>query len=215
MLPTRPFANTSQPRLERLRGTSVLEVAERSREAAADFLKGTGLGWGRRELAGWLVGPYRRATKWAEVGAHPSAAPTARDVEPVAVERLLLTARERIIEMLGTTASDWRSYEFPRRAIESGLVINVKDDMTIAGYIPTSHASMRLVDRVASLFIADYLTRPGDYDDLSLCDECGEISFAWARTHHRYCEAIPFASGIVSRCDEDAPRLTSRGMGAL
>jgi hypothetical protein len=130
---------------------------------------------------------------------------------------MLLTARERLIEMLGTCCREWRTFDFPRRAVESGLVVNVQDELTVTGYIPTSHASMRLFDRVASLFIADYLTRPRDYDDLALCDECGEISFAWAPKHHRYCEAIPFSSGVVPRYDEDAPpltRLTNRGLGA-
>jgi len=213
MFPTRPFANTSSPRALRLEGTSILEVAEHSRVAAVAFLAGTAFGWGRRELATWLLGPYRQATAFAEATLGEPAQPTTRFTEPLAVERVLLTARERVIEMLSTRANEWHSFEFARKAIDAGLVLNVQDRLAVTGYIPATHPSMRLYDRVASLFIADFLTRPRDYEDILLCDECGELSFPWASSHHRYCEAIPFTSAIVPRHDAEAPRRTSRGLG--
>jgi hypothetical protein len=57
---------------------------------------------------------------------------------------------------------------------------------------------MSLVDRVAALIAADYLTRPRDYSTVSICDDCGAISFGEASCHHAICR-VPSASEVVRR----------------
>ena len=42
---------------------------------------------------------------------------------------------------------------------------------------------MRLVDRVRSLFFADYLTRPGDYAAFAVCEDCEGATFDGALYH--------------------------------
>jgi hypothetical protein len=121
-------------------------------------------------------------------------------VETGAVERILLNTRERILEMLATNPRTWESSSgVARAAVDSGLVVGVHDGIGGIGYSPLDAPGMRMFDRVASLFIADYLTRPRDYDSLSICADCGEVSFAWATGNHRYCEALPVESGVVRR----------------
>jgi hypothetical protein len=70
---------------------------------------------------------------------------------------------------------------------------------------------MRLVDRVASLFIADYLTRPRDYEQLVVCGQCDEVSFKWDEVHEDGCEARGLRSGVVVR--PRVHRSTRKGLG--
>jgi hypothetical protein len=44
-------------------------------------------------------------------------------------------------------------------------------------YAPVSLARMRLADRVASLFVADWLNDPTDYRKITHCRACGGIAF--------------------------------------
>ena len=45
-----------------------LDVAEAAREAGASFLIGVRSGWGKAQLAAWLIGPYKHATSYAGTG---------------------------------------------------------------------------------------------------------------------------------------------------
>jgi hypothetical protein len=57
------------------------------------------------------------------------------------------------------------------------------DDAFAIGYAPVDAPAMRLVDRVRSLFVADYLTRPADYAAFAVCDECEGATFDGALYH--------------------------------
>ena len=83
--------------------------------------------------------------------------------------------------------------------VDAGLVMGVSDDQGGLGYAPVHRMRMRLVDRLVSLFIADFLTRPGDYDSLLVCASCDEVSFAWDEVHEDGCEARVHHSGMVVR----------------
>ena len=44
-------------------------------------------------------------------------------------------------------------------------------------WVPVDITRMRLRDRVASLFVADYLNRPSDYELFHVCHLCEAITF--------------------------------------
>jgi hypothetical protein len=180
---------------------TVLDVADRSRTAALAFVRGTGLGWGAEELGAWLAGPYRAATtRSTELVRSGTVAPFAIAAEEGTLERALFSTRERLLEVL-TSRNGWVEFGFSPRAVASRLVIPVRDSAGSVGYAPVDHPKIVLFDRIASLFFADYLTRPRDYEDFFLCEDCGELSFSWERTHHRYCEVPPNRSAVVEIVD--------------
>ncbi len=211
MVPTKPFAKAPGPRFAQLGATRVLDLVEASRNAALAFLEGTATGWGRRELGAWLVGPYRAAARHAAARASGGSGQVV--VSDSGVERVLLRTRERLIDLLSGGTQEWSAAAFARHAVDAGLVLGVTDVYGALGYAPAEVAGMRLYDRVASLFVADYLTRPRDYDGMTMCEECAEITFPWADAHHRYCSNPPLESGVVLARGALAPP-TFSGLGA-
>jgi hypothetical protein len=81
--------------------------------------------------------------------------------------------------------------------VEGMLVVGVHDTTGAIGYAPVRYAEMRLVDRVVSLFVADYLTRPNDYRRLVTCEECGDLAFDGLPRHAAWCQEPPRRSDIV------------------
>jgi hypothetical protein len=202
-MPSFPIASG---RLHTFPVPNVLSVADASRTAALAFVAGTGCGWSAKDLACWLAGPYRaataatsgrvRATSVAPYGAH----------EEGTLERVLFTTRERLLDIL-THPDGWGESGFAPRAVAAALVLAVRDSTGTHGYAPVDHPRICLFDRIASLFFADYLTRPRDYEDLVLCEDCGELSFAWSPLHRDHCESPPSRSAVVPR--GDLPRAVS------
>jgi hypothetical protein len=70
-----------------------------------------------------------------------------------------------------------------RASIDEGLVAGIVDEASDLGFAPVDNAGMRLVDRVRSLFVADYLTRPPDYAAFAVCDDCDGATFDGALCH--------------------------------
>jgi hypothetical protein len=98
--------------------------------------------------------------------------------------------------------------------IDGRLVVCVYDRSGAQAYAPASHADMGLVHRVTSLFVADYLARPSDYDRVVACEACGEVSIGSQENHPTWCAEPPRLSGIVERKDaSDGKRQTTRGVG--
>jgi hypothetical protein len=95
--------------------------------------------------------------------------------------------------------------------VDDGLVIGVTDFRGALGFVPAACQRMRLVDRVTTLFLADYLTRPRDYEDLVVCPDCTSVSFAWSELHHDGCDGAR-RSGIIRA--KDGARATSPGIGS-
>jgi hypothetical protein len=220
MVPTKSFGKHVPPH-SRLcflpQGCTVHEVAERCREAALEFMAGTNGGWSRKDLAHWLVGPYRHAVSATSMSAKRTKTCVAADrlVDDMTIERLLVRTRERVLEMIATSSISWTLSTFPRDMVDAGFVAGVRDRNGAMGYAAVDYPDLRLVDRVASLFIADYLTRPGDYESVIACEDCGEVSFTWCATHSPACERRTVTeSGIIDRVVEDAPpRSTRLGVG--
>ena len=214
MRPTKAYGgrSASDPRFRVLpRGTSVLDFADRARAAGFVFISSSRWGWGKRDLANWLVHDYRPAV--LEASARPRSEVSSAKADDASATKLVASARRRVVEMLTEAAAAWTDADFARESIENGLVIGVSDDVGAIGYAPLHQGRMRLVDRVASLFIADYLTRPRDYEQLVVCSQCDEVSFKWDEVHEDGCEARGPRSGVVVRAK--IRRSTHKGMGKL
>lgn len=197
MRPTKGYVSApNDPRFRLLpRGMNVLDVADRARAAGFVFVSSSRWGWGKRDLANWLVHDYRPAVLSAP--ARPRTEANAASTDETSATRLVAVARRRVVEMLSEATTAWAGTDFASESIENGLVIGVSDDAGTIGYAPTHDARMRLVDRVASLFIADFLTRPRDYEQLVVCSSCDEVSFKWDEIHEDGCEARGPRSGVV------------------
>jgi hypothetical protein len=163
------------------------------REAATEFIRGTTLGWGRRDLASWLVCHYSPClvtddvrTRGQSCFASLSRASTRLDEE--SVERVILDARSSVLRLLAALASSSQAAAAARNAIGSGFVIARRDSQGDLRWAPVGRQRMRLADRVGSLFIADALANPRDYRGVSLCRYCGELGFGMRSAHQSWCE---------------------------
>ncbi|MBX3192949.1 MAG: hypothetical protein KF819_38545 [Labilithrix sp.] len=201
-------------------GTRVRDVADACRSAALGFAWGAHV-WGRRELARWLAGPYATAVAATRPLAMPvSLIPrpivtrTPRSVSEASVVELVAEAHARLMRTL-RTAHDWRTNgELAREMVDAGLVAGVMDDGSAIGYAPINGHRMRLVERVASLFIADYLTRAGDYATFEICDECASATFD-AYGHVEQCPGAPRSAprSVLRRRAAAHPLATLAGLG--
>lgn len=176
---------------------NVLDVADRARAAGFVFISSSRWGWGKRDLANWLVHDYRPAVLAAS--ARPRTEASSAKADEPSTTKLVASARRRVVEMLADCCTSWAGTDFASESIENGIVIGVSDDAGTIGYAPVHQGRMRLVDRVASLFIADFLTRPRDYEQLVVCGSCDEVSFKWDEIHEDGCESRGPRSGVVLR----------------
>jgi hypothetical protein len=162
-----------------LPGIRVVDVVDGCRSAALGFAWSAHNGWGRRELARWLVGPYAHAVAATRAlrasGMRPAV--VHRELDEETVEQLLATTRTEILEMLRGVWSWTHDARAARARIGEGLIAGIVDEASDLGYAPVDNVRMRLVDRVRSLFIADYLTRPGDYAAFAVCEDCDGATF--------------------------------------
>lgn len=178
----------------RLAGTTPVPESrlDRVRGAGAAFVRGTTLGWGRRDLAEWLVCQYSPCAAAPNHRERAYTAPSpAQPVDDVVVEPIILEARARTLRLLGDLVVPWQASPIARLAVAAGIVVSQHDARGGVAYSPVALERMRLADRVASLFVADYLNRPTDYRWLVMCRECGELSFATELAHSAWCEASP------------------------
>lgn len=220
MTPTMSFRGpTSEARLRLLPpGRRMKDQADACRSAGLAFAWCARASWGKRELARWLVGPYSRAIEATRATAVArSAAPRSIPVE--AVHALLARSHAHVIAIL-RACSSWRGDDgFARRMIEGGLVVGVMDAEFAIGYAPVATPNMRLVDRVTSLFVADFLTRPADYARFRICDACSAIMFDGGAEHDEVClgpsrrSGTRIAAAASVGADADAGRKTLVGLG--
>jgi hypothetical protein len=172
-------------------GTRVRDVADACRSAALAFARSANH-WSKRELAMWLVGPYARAVAASSVraasGVH-RARYAPRPIPAEEIARLVESAHAELHDSLRRVWS-WR-YDsgFARDAIDAGIVAGILDDEAAIGYAPVDRPDMKLVDRVRSLFLADYFTRPRDYASFAVCPGCGAATFDLGRSHDAECAA--------------------------
>lgn len=169
-----------------LPGIRVRDVADACRSAALTFAAHGPRDWSRRELADWLVGPYAQAvapTRSLRVSGTRRAV-VHRPVDEASVQELLTAARTEVIEVVRAAWSWKHDAASVRASVEEGLVVGVVDAAGAElGYAPVDSARMRLADRVRSLFVADYLTRPTDYAFFAICRECDGPTFDGGLSH--------------------------------
>jgi hypothetical protein len=209
--PTKPFEIvTLDDRFACLpAGETVLGAADASRASALEFCTASRFGWGRDDLLAWLNGSYRDVVRLRGDDVFFEDAPL-EDLDDSSIARLVSRARARVVDMIEKASTDWRGRGFAREMIDAGFVVGVSDESGGLGYLPQNRLGARLEDRVLALFLADFLTRPRDYESLVLCSTCGEISFAWEEVHSYDCGERGPNSGIVVK----RPNFTRLGLGA-
>lgn len=158
-----------------------IALANACRESALAFLNEAER-WGKAELAMWLMGPYAQLTRHVAGVARGSGeyvrhAPMLREIDARMVERVVRSAREEVLEVLARAGDADGGAAFAFAMLAAGFVARCEDKTQRPGWVPTADAR-RLADRVLSLFAADYLTRPGDYEtELSICGHCKTVEF--------------------------------------
>jgi hypothetical protein len=168
-------------------GLRVLDVAERARSAALEFVH-TSARWNKSDLVRWLLGPYAQAMAAQRT---PSAN---THVDDTSIERARQLTR-LFLEQVTTKPTSRMADEL----LKLGLVCRAVDRAGGSGYVPLDRPDAVLGSRVLALFAADFLTRPRDYKDyLRTCRECDEWYFAWDHDEGPPCHSsVP--SGVRAR----------------
>ena len=185
--------NTKPKTVRLVSGFTIDDVAEACRSAAIDFLDGVRDGWGKRELAAWLVGPYHQLsilrctpderasavlmTPLPDSGVLRTVTP--RRVAEQDVDKAMRTARKEVLRVIERFETGDPSAEtFVWRVRNRGGLARVEDENGTTGLVPNEGPTQRLVERVLSLVAADYVARPLDYEDrVTICATCKTISF--------------------------------------
>jgi hypothetical protein len=139
----------------------VEEAADASRRAVRAFLA---MDPDKVSLSAWLVGPYREATRFGpcRIRRPDSDAPSSKPhTTATNIEDLVTMSKTLVIAAL----------EAAQRGIDDLVellppVVQVErahDVYGNHGFIPIDGPRMHLVDRVLALLVADYLTRPDDF----------------------------------------------------
>lgn len=132
------------------------EVADASRHAIQAFLA---IEPDERALAGWLAGPYRKATGFSERQVrgqrlHRAATSVAPTADP---QNLVTTAKTMVMAALA--AAERANGELLALLPPIVHVAPAHDALGNRGFIPIDEANMRLVDRVLALLVVDCLSR--------------------------------------------------------
>lgn len=193
------------------RETGMGFVADACREAAVAFVNESPF-WGKAELAMWLLGPYSQAAH--RVNNTPEQAPPAlREIDVQEIEKLLACARAEVIDALERLRDPEQAARTVFAMLASNFVVACQDGNGGQGWVPTMTAR-RLADRVLSLFAADYLLRPADYEQgLAVCGICEHIAFDELQARRGICNR--HASSVAPEAEDDEESIaTSRTMAA-
>ncbi len=148
------------------------DVATACRDAGVAFLETRR--WSKRDLAQWLIESYQFATLRGNGGgvAPKHTGTVAKETVVDLVERV----RDEVTDALDHVLTGDPS--FADECLHAGMVQPLKLGSGRVLYVAMNHKSLRLADRVLSLFAADYLMRPQDYRcKLSVCETCRAVSF--------------------------------------
>lgn len=163
-------------------------VARHCREAGVAFVRGTTSGWGRSDLAEWLVSHYAPAVvPCSDVGPRRACGITV--VDEATIEGVVLDARARVLRTLSELTVRDRATTLARTFIARGEVLAVRDGLGFVAHAPVDRARMTLADRVVSLFVADWLNDRLAYRVVRHCGECGEVAIGGPVKHGASCAA--------------------------
>jgi hypothetical protein len=131
----RIFAAARRSRLEA--GATRGSVSRDCREAALGFIAGVGRGWGKRDLALWLIGPYADATRHLAHGER-TALPNANSSRRMSTMEARIDIAQRLDEVMADTrtkllaalvkASSRGTLDFACDLLEQGFVRAAEDD---------------------------------------------------------------------------------------
>lgn len=206
-------------RLSHRRGPTLLDesatrasISADCRDAALSFMRGTLGGWSKRELCEWLVGPYAHATRHIAHGERTPSSPAGHQpLSAATLDALMATTRASVLAALeaavlcdGTLdfAEDLADRNFVHRAVTLEGTQD-EDGLEDVVWIPIDAVRMRLIDRVRSLFAADYLNDATDYRALYVCPKCENVVFDHGAKQIGMCFQHVRSSGIVT-IDDDA-----------
>jgi hypothetical protein len=155
-----------------------IDVAVACREAGLAFLETDQ--WSKRDLAQWLIDSYQFATLRGHGGG-------------VFPQHHGTVSREKVLDLVERVRDEVRNtldhvltgdMSFARQLVEEGVVAPFRQQNGQTMYVAMNHKSLRLADRVLSLFAADFLMRPHDYRArLSVCEYCKTVSFTGECRH--------------------------------
>lgn len=188
-------------------GPSLLEdgstrevVADECRNAALDFMAGVADGWSKFDLALWLHGPYALAARHSPVGDRlPASKVARRTLEGKTIEELIVGVRGQLVASLERAALGNGAPDFIEHALIEQHVRRAVDEHSESTWVPVDAARMRLRDRIASLFVADYLNRPAAYKHLYVCHLCESVTFEVGAKERGLCGAHRMTSQVVPR----------------
>src|SRR5688500_18468464 len=106
---------------------SVDVIADRARAAALELLGSAASPWGKRELAKWLAGPYRRAVSESLRPCPPK--PSTEDGPSLTnecVAKLVASARRQAVDTIDARACSSLA-ELELDALAHGLVVRIHD----------------------------------------------------------------------------------------
>ena len=190
-----PLRQSESRRFRRLpEGISVHGIADRCREAVLAFVAGTAGGWSHVDLDAWFVESYRPATR----GLARLGQVTRTIALDGGFELAIMDASDLVRRLLASCAGG-PPPRFVEQVVDLGFVVGAQDDNGALGHVPIDDPSMSLVDRLASLLAADYLTRPNDYRAVAVCEDCGSVSFEWTACCEHASAADSRQSGLVRR----------------
>lgn len=151
----------------------IVDATETPRQAAVLFVRDAiTLGWGRRELAHWLVCHYGPSVRGGADAPRDETAPRPLHLHESTITELVSAARARAIALLEDLRDRDIADNVARTMIARGLVEGVRDEHGAIAYVPVHRPELRLAERVTSLFVADYLNVPFDYWRGSVSAEC-------------------------------------------
>ncbi len=191
-------------------------VSSACRRAGLAFLAGVAEGWTKRDLAQWLQRDYAHATRHAQQGERlvdargRAAQGDGAPIDSATIEDLLVTTRGSILAALERAVLDGGQPHFVTRALEGAHVERAVDERGIGAWVPVDAANMRLRERVASLFAADYLNDADTYASLYVCHRCETVVFEDGARERGMCGAHRNVSGLVPRHEPTVSRSGSR-----
>ena len=152
-----------------VRRQPVGEVTKACRLGALEFATGVARGWAKRDLAGWLAGPYRGLVEQESPLANgpmseappSSARGVSASLQEATLRAVMVDARAQVLDFFIVTALVKR--EIANKLLDAGHVRAVG-----GGFLPVDMPKMRLCDRVLSLLVADFLTHPAHYEDANV-----------------------------------------------
>lgn len=193
----------------------VEDVVRRTRLAARAFRSSAAHGWGRTKLRSWLIVEYAMATEWSR---EDDVSPWSHRDAPMDDERaheLVDDVRRRITRLLVDESSGWNTPGFAAAMIDRGLITSVTDASGREAFAPAARVDLTFLERVASIFIADFLAHPQDYAYLSSCECCGELEVDGVTQHVSACVKLsavraPAESGVCLRELSGTPTTPAR-----